>query len=470
MRDTSLRWIPTGLVTLLLVTGLLPACIAATAADNVTIGVNEITYRTRAGDTLTAIAARFTSSSNNWGVIGRQNGISQDTRIAVDTVIHIPADLLTDQPVEARVIALSGVVTSISADNILIRLQPGSRVIEGMQIETSVNGFVTLELPDNSRISVPSNSQIRMTTLRATRYTRSPRTTVTILHGSVESVVSPLKENKGSYRIVSPSAIAGVRGTHFRVAVLADGSTANALFDGVIELERPASRQRATLQRGTGNVVSMKGIGAPTPLLVAPNLREVPDRRDASEVRFDVTPEAGAVSYHLQLANDIEAQHPFAETRSAASLIRLANIADGDYSVRLSAIDAHGIEGFSRVIPISLRHKIVPVDSTGAPSAPWLGRTDKQQITLQWRSVPATEFIIQIARDNAFSWLLFNTTSTVPALTLPRPPFGTYYARIQRKNRDGSLSNFSAVQAFVVTDQWIIPEGTPQPSATSSAR
>ena len=469
MRDDFRRWIGSGLVGLVLLTGLLPTHAASADPDDVTIGVSEISYRTRLGDTLAAIAAKFTATPSNWMVIARLNGIRSDTRLAVGTLIHIPADLLADQPVEATVVALSGIATATNVDKTQMRLIFGARIVEGMQIETSANGFIVLELTDHSRISLPSNSLIRITTLRATRYTRSPRTTITVVHGSVESVVSPLKENKGSYRIFSPSAVAGVRGTHFRVAVLANGSTANALFDGVIELERPAFPQRATLQRGFGNIVSADGIGAAIPLLGAPNLRQPPETQDSTGVRFYLTPEPGAVAYHVQVASDIEARHPFIEARSATPQLSLGNLDDGDYSLRMSAVDANGIEGFSRVIPISLQRKNGLNSSSNVLSAPWLGSSDSQQFTLRWRSPPATEFRIQVARDSAFSWLLFNTTTTVPTLTLPRPPFGTYYTRVQRKNRDGSFSHFSPVQAFVVTDQWIIPDGTPLPSATTSA-
>ena len=470
MRDGVLRWLSSALLTFLLIAASLPACAASAETDGLTVGVDEIIYVTRPGDTLAAIATKFTEAQSNWTTIGRLNGISQDTRLAVGTLIHVPADLLTDQPAEARVVALSGSATVTNVDKTQVRLLSGARVTEGMQLETSANGFITLEFADHSRISLPSNSLIRITTLRATRYTRSPRTAITIVHGSVESTVSPLKENKGSFRIVSPSAVAGVRGTHFRVAVLANGSTANALFDGVIELERPAFPQRTILQRGYGNVVGANGIGAATTLLSAPNLRIPPESRDSNEVRFQLTPEPGAAAYHLQVASDIEAQRPFIEARSTSPLLTLTNIEDGNYSLRLSAIDANGIEGYSRVVPVSLQHKIMSTNSGDVPSAPAIGSSDPQQLTLQWHSAPAGEFRIQIARDRAFSWLLFNTTTTVPTLSLPRPPFGTYYARVQRKNRDGSFSNFSPVQAFVVTDQWIIPDGTPLPSATSSAR
>jgi hypothetical protein len=44
---------------------------------------------------------------------------------------------------------------------------------------------------------------------------------------------------------------------------------------------------------------------------------------------------------------------------------------------------------------------------------------------------------------------------------LPRPPFGTYYARVQIINPDGSSGAVSAVQAFIVTDHWVINDGGP---------
>ncbi len=440
--------------------------------DDLIIGASGIGYRAHAGDTLAAIATRFTGTANNWVALGRLNGISQSARIAVGTVIQIPADLLLDQTVDARVVALSGTVTVINANETTHqntnRLQEGSRISEGMQLETAGNSFVSFELIDGSRMSIPSNTQVRISTLRATQYTRSPRTAITILRGSVDSVVSPLKQNKGSFQILSPSATAAVRGTHFRVEVLPDGSTAHALFEGLIALEPRASTQHATLQAGYGNVTSKQILGAAVPLLAAPQLSAAPILRNNAQLNLSVAPLTGAVAYRVQLATDNEARHPLLETRATTPSITLDKVLAGDYSIRIAAVDANGIEGFSRVIPISLRQQPSSdadnADASSAPSAPWLASVEPQHFTLQWRSTAAAKFRVQVAHDRAFTWLQYNATSPRTELRLPRPPFGTYYARIQRQNRDGSVGLFSGVQAFVVTDQWIIPEGLPQPA------
>jgi hypothetical protein len=68
---------------------------------------------------------------------------------------------------------------------------------------------------------------------------------------------------------------------------------------------------------------------------------------------------------------------------------------------------------------------------------------------------------VQVAHDSGFTWLLFNTTSNAPEATLPRPPFGTYFARVQSINADGSTGPFSKPQAFIVTDRWVMNEGKP---------
>jgi hypothetical protein len=75
-----------------------------------------------------------------------------------------------------------------------------------------------------------------------------------------------------------------------------------------------------------------------------------------------------------------------------------------------------------------------------------------------------------VARDPAFSWLIYTSKTTVPEARFPRPPFGTYYARVQINQPDGSASPYSLAQPFVVTDQWIIHDGNPVGAKNAAAR
>lgn len=434
---------------------------AGEATDGPLVSASDITVTARKGDTLSSIAAQFTNATSNWVAIGKFNNISKDTSVPVGSAIVIPASLLPDEPGEASVIMVSGKVTALGADKQPVALKVGSQLTEGMQIETASNSFLTLGLSDASRVSLPSNTRIRLSILRMARYTRSPLTEITILRGKVESQIRPLAPSMGRYEIRTPLAMAGVRGTHFRVGLLADGTTATELLSGVVEVSRRTPGPGVTLQAGQGNIVRAGSVGSPVTLLEAPQLSGQAALLPGRIAQFKTITVAGATAYHLQMSTDAKGEELFAETRSAGNPIQLGSIDAGDYFVRISAIDALGLEGYARIVPVSLRQSPPPERATPTPSAPTVDFSDSKQFQLSWRSPIAAEFNLQVARDARFSWLQFNSTSKKPLMLLPRPPFGTYFTRVQIRNSDGSTGPYSATQSFVVTDQWIIHEGNP---------
>src|SRR5690606_1086780 len=121
---------------------------AAQTLGSIVVNPSGIVYYAQAGDTLMSIAHRFTSKASNWSALGDINRISQDTSIPIGTGIIIPADLLTDEPSEATVIARNGSITAIYPDGSSSLLNVGSRVVEGMKIQTGANSFLTISLPD----------------------------------------------------------------------------------------------------------------------------------------------------------------------------------------------------------------------------------------------------------------------------------------------------------------------------------
>ncbi|MFT5590446.1 MAG: hypothetical protein ACI9ZF_002635 [Bradyrhizobium sp.] len=464
-------------------TGWLRVCLLASVAllftpkaqsgettEGLLVSASGVTVTTRQGDTLSSIASQFTNATSNWIAIGKFNHISKDTSIPVGSAIVIPASLLPDDPGEARVIMMTGRVTAMGADKRPTVLKVGSHLTEGMQIETSSNSFLTFGLSDASRVSLPSHTRIRLSILRMARYTRSPRTEITVQRGKVESQISPLAPGMGRYEIRTPLAMAGVRGTHFRVGLLADGSTANELLSGAVEISRRTPGPGVTLQAGKGNIVSTGNVGPPVALLEAPQLDSQAILLQGRIAQFKTLTLAGAKAYHLQISNDAKGEDLFAETRSAGNPIQLDSIDAGDFFVRISAIDANGLEGYSRIVPVSLRQGPSPDGVTPRPSAPTVDFSDSKQFQLSWHSPVAAGFNLQVARDARFSWLQFNATSIKPLLLLPRPPFGTYFTRVQIRNSDGSTGPYSAIQSFVVTDQWIIHEGNPMKSQSDWPR
>lgn len=447
-----------------------PAALAQTrAGDTESIAIQRagIVYTTRAGDTLMSIAERFTPRSDNWIALGKANNIANDAAIPIGTAITIPADLLHDEPSEARVIALSGSIAASAGDGQPLLLGLGARITEGMQIDTGNNSFLTLELPDQSRISLPSNSRIRIAKLRMARYTKSPRTEILLLTGKIESRVAPLEHNKGRFEVRTPMAVAGVRGTNFRVGI-SDNGTSTEVLSGKVEVARPGGGAQM-LNAGQGNITTARAVGKPVDLLPTPQLAGAPVRQDQSGAQFELTPVPGAQGYHVQIATDQEAKNILREAHSSNLRVKLDGLPNGNYYARVSAIDRLGLEGPASTHAFTLGALPETISGT-VPAAPTVESGPSRQLALRWSSAPGQQFTVQVARDPKFSWLLYSSKTTTHEAFFPRPPFGTYYARVQINRPDGSSSPYSPAQPFVVTDQWIIHDGSPVNTRSSALR
>jgi hypothetical protein len=471
MRNT-LRNTLLGLIFLLILASIFPMAWSATglaSTEPIAITPAGITYEARAGDTLLSIAQQWTTRSENWVALAKINHISQDSSIPIGTPILIPSDLLNDEPSLAQVVALSGKVTASTADGQAIVMRVGMKLAEGVQIETGINGFLTMSLPDASRISLPSNSRVIFSRLRMARYTKSPRTELMLLRGHIESRVSPLEDNKGSYEVRTPMSVAGVRGTQFRVGLEGDSVT-NEVLSGKVAVGKAKQPAALTLGAGKGNVINAKTVGPEIDLLPAPQLDRLTNNPTP---QIQLTPVAGAVAYHVQIANDPDAQDVLAEGRSTDARVKFFGLPDGAYFARVSAIDQHGLEGFTRIQAISFATRAPTTASTLTAAqlsgAPFVDGSDDKQVTLRWRAEVGHEFIVQVARDAQFTWLIFNSNTSTAETRLPRPAFGTYYARVQSVNADGSVNPFSASQPFIVTDHWVINDGGPANNKKNSS-
>ncbi|MBI1890148.1 MAG: FecR domain-containing protein [Burkholderiales bacterium] len=467
-----MRTLITQLTLLLALTSGAPAAWAASgdAPETITVNSGSITYVTRAGDTLSSIAKRLTTKPENWLVLSKVNNISADTSIPVGSAITIPANILLDDPSEAKVVALSGSITASNRDGSASLLGLGTKITEGMQIETGNNSFLTLSLPDKSRISLPSNSRVKIALLRTARYIHSPRAELVLVRGKVESKVAPLEQNKGRFEVHTPLAVAGVRGTHFRVGINENG-TGTEVLSGHVDVGQAGKPGALALHPGLGNIIDGKSVGKPVNLLPAPQLVEAPARVGVAAAQMALTPVNGAQAYHVQIATDQDAQNILTETRATGTRLTLDGLPNGDYYARISAIDKHGLEGPASTHAFTLAAALQ--SRVNGPAAPYVERSDNRQIYLKWIGASGQKFTVQVARDSNFSWLIYNTKTDVPEARMPRPAFGTYYARVQATNADGRIGPYSAVQSFIVTDQWVMNEVTPagaKPVSTGSAR
>lgn len=395
----------------------------------------DLTYYALQGDTLSSIALRYTEKSSNAVLLGKRNKISNDRAIAVGTGILIPIELLPEEASQAQVAALAGNSTVQKKDGSQTPIALGDILTEGSQINTGNNGFLSLALPDQSRISIPSNSQVTLTKLRMTKYSKSPRTQIHLLQGRVESKVTPLESNKGRFEVTSPLAIAGVRGTHFRVGVN-DNGIANEVLSGAVAVGKQEKPNSLLLPAGKGNLISSAAVGQAQDLLPPPLLSGNFSLQVKPTVQLEIQAMPQARAYRAQIAFDAQAQQILMEAQAAQPRFKFDGLADGNYFARVTAIDALGLEGLPSIQAFTLKARPEPPFSV-QPKAKLRAET----VDFVWtEAAEAQSYRLQIATDAAFQTLVLDQAGiTAVQYRSSQLASGTYYWRLasvtQRKGK-----------------------------------
>jgi len=381
-----------------------------------------IVYGISRNETLSSIAQRFTGNANNWTVIGKLNGIANDRTIPVGTAIAIPARLLPDRNAFATIVASQGEVSIISKDGDVVASKAGARLGEGALIVTSDDGFITLQLQDRTTFALPPASSLQLSTLQIQEYTERPRTALTLRKGRITSQVTPFSAAKSQYEVQTPLAIAGVRGTRFRVNF--DGAHSyNEVLEGTVKVAAEDQRNalkttsQARQVHASFGAIAVDGgkVSAPVPLPAAPVLAATA-LQERLPVRFGLR-QADAAAFRVSVATDAGGLQQVADVRVDANAndgtqARVAELPDGDYYVRAAAIDRSGLEGKETIGRFRLKARpFAPFQQE--PGAKLRGVADGQPPTIHFKWAEAganARYRLQIATDAAFTQLLLDKT------------------------------------------------------------
>ena len=120
-----------------------------------------------------------------------------------------------------------GLVSAIEGDATVVRNGRNIKVTQAMALETNDklitagDGRVTVTFGDNSSLTLGPSTSIVINE-RVTGATPSGITRVGLLAGQLHSIINAgLRASGGSYEVHTPNAMAGVRGTDFKIAYIA---------------------------------------------------------------------------------------------------------------------------------------------------------------------------------------------------------------------------------------------------------
>lgn len=416
------------------------------AAAAVSAGEPVFTHVVTREETLIALSRRLLADPRQWPQLQQHNRIADARRIPVGTVLKIPVRLLATEPVPARVLSASGEVSGPQG----VAVAAGQALPQGARLQAGDGGQATLQLVDGTVLRLRAGSAVQVETSRRLPGSGGALSGVKVEDGQVE-VQAQKRSGAGApgFQISTPQGLLGVRGTEFRVSVDARAETTrNEVLEGQVMTEGRDGRAGRSVAAGFGVVVDRSGtVTPPVRLLAPPDVSAWPALQERVLVRFPIQPQPAVVAYRAQVAAaaDPAFERVLQDVRSTGAELRLVDLPDGDYRIRVRAEDAQGLQGRDALHLFTLKARPEPPLPTGpGPKAVVSGA----RLDLAWASVDeARSYRLQLARDEAMrepiqdQRTLAGTAWSVDALAP-----GVYFWRLASERSATDQGPFGPVQ------------------------
>jgi hypothetical protein len=372
------------------------ACAAPFAAQAV-----DWLYLTVPGDTLIGIGQRYLKNANDWPKIQSVNNVPIPKQLPSNTHLRIPVDLLKVTPAPARVAQVEGNVRVRPESGAFRPLKPGDTLSGGETVLSGPRSSASYVLADGSKLTQADSTKLIFGRLAAYGATGMVSTELSLEAGRIEADASKQTFPGTGFKVATPVAVAGLRGTSFRLNMAEDGKVLrNEVLEGGVGIA--AQAQEVVVGAGYGTLAEAgKPPQAPRPLLPAPEAAGLPGKVLDTPIRFAWRADPMAQAWRAQIARDAEFRdvvfdnvywQPVATWREP--------LPDGRYHLRLRAIDAVGLEGLNRDHAFELDAQPGP-PQTRAPEDGQ--RLTANPVALSWLAAEAaTGYVVQVGEDADF--------------------------------------------------------------------
>lgn len=399
------------------------------------------------GDTLMKLGYTYLQQRSDWPTLRKLNKIANPRRLQPGSRLRIPIPLLKRQVVLAEVIRAKGDVRArLSTGGDEIGLAPGSTLREADQILTGPNSNLTLSFVDGSRLLVLENSQLTLETLRVYGKSGVSDTRVRLQKGQLDTQVNKLKGPSARYQITTPALVLGVRGTSFRVAADdQDGTSRSEVMEGLVSADD--SGTELSIPAGYGALASAeKPAATAIKLLPAPDLSQSPDRLQRVPLRFNWQPLENAVGYHAQVFADTNFEQLLHDGVFRQPEAKFADLPDGNFIMRVRAVDQTGLEGLNAVRPFTLKAR---------PEPPFLSLPAQgekrygEQVEFQWsKANEAQAYLFQLAQQADFAAPVVTLTDLKQTGVSQKLAPGEYFWRLASIRNGNDQGPFSDSASF----------------------
>jgi len=425
-------------------------------------GAEELGYRTHIvepGDTLYGLAKQYTGTKDAWREIQLRNEVKNPRRLKPGSELLIPLPSAS-----VTVIYIEGDVQVLDSAAGITSLEIGQKIQEETKVSVGKNSYLSLEFADGSVVRVMSDSTVRLAEVREQSKTATRK--LELERGTLDVSVTPRKHPQkrkykpNSFEVITPGAVAAVRGTRFNIAVSPEQKTTSGVTEGTVGIGSNKSNSRKknqslAVEAGFGIPVYADGkVGAIRALLPAPQLEQLESTQNADFVTLKWPETSNAKAYRIQVAKNTNPEHVLRNLESTEPRIRLAGLADGPYTLSVRPIDPDDVVGFEARQVLHIK------TSPAYPLFIQPGKGGKSGPNAFFECTPvsgADGYHIQISSERDFRTLIVDADNLKACgYTARQLPSGRYYWRVAAKSSvaDGALNEgpFSLPTEFEIDD------------------
>ena len=358
-------------------------------------------YLTYPGDTLSQIGQTYLKSMRDWPKVQAANRLSIPEHLPANTRIKIPVELLKVTPAPVKVTAVTGNVRYKSGDGPFQPLAAGAQLNGGENVLTGPRSSATFRFADGSVLTQQAMSKLSFGRLAAYGKTGMVSTELSLDSGRLEAQAGKQLPPAGGFQVKTVVAVAGLRGTDFRLNVGEDGKSLHSeVIEGVVNVA--AQGKEVSVAGGNGTVVEAgKPPEAPRPLLMPPAETGLDALIERLPLHFAWQPVQGASAYRAQVARDASFSEVILDDITTEPAITWQDdLPDANYFLRIRAIDSAGLEGGNRDHGFVLDARPLPPDLLSPNSG---ARSYRNAVEFSWAAVAeAQAYVLQIAPTAEF--------------------------------------------------------------------
>ncbi len=409
---------------------------------------DSIELRVEKGDKLINICKKYLEDPQKWRTVAKFNRMKNPDLILPGQQVKIPVGLM-------RGVLLDGKVTFVYGDAKVqkaekeewVSLRLGDMVSRGSSIKTGKASSLEVTFEDRNSIFLKPDTTLGITASEK----KGSNYTMNSLYLTTGRVITNMKKTTGAdsrINVKTPSAIASVRGTEFRVSADHEEAMRTEVLTGTVIVSAAGKAvelhqgEGTYVQKGSAPVDARKLLTPPIPLDLKAIYKELP-------LKFTFQQTTGAYSVRGLLAKDREGRNVVEDkVIKQNESLEFLNLSDGTYYLFCQGIDELGIEGFqSQPYEVRLRaNPLPPMIQLKGDEAEFIGKTAQ----FSWLKVQdAVTYHIQVAKDKGFSVLKEEETNNKgESYTTGTLEYGDYYFRISSIAEDEYEAGWSQTLPF----------------------